>query len=105
MKKIGRLLITVLLVCTALLPVGTASADEVTGLPEDEVLAQPQPEDEILADDPEEIETLADGTEKIEILASTLSEGSLAIVVGVACLAVGLVGGLLLGKKKKTSNS
>ena len=37
--------------------------------------------------------------------ASTLSEGNMTIVLCVACLAVGLVGGLLLGKKKKTSNS
>ncbi len=33
--------------------------------------------------------------------ASTLSEGNMTIVVGVACLALGLVGGLLIGKKKK----
>ena len=32
--------------------------------------------------------------------ASTLSEGNLTVIVGVACLAVGLVGGLLIGKKK-----
>ena len=32
--------------------------------------------------------------------ASTLSEGSLTVICSVACLAVGLVGGLLIGKKK-----
>ena len=36
---------------------------------------------------------------------STISEGNPAIIVGVVCLAVGLVGGLLIGKKKqKTQN-
>ena len=33
---------------------------------------------------------------------STLSEGNLTIVVGVACLALGLVGGIVIGRKKKT---
>ena len=36
---------------------------------------------------------------------STLSEGSLTIVVGVAAFAVGVLGTLLVTKKKKTSNS
>ncbi len=35
--------------------------------------------------------------------ASTISEGNMTIIVGVACLAVGLVGGLLIGKKKKVT--
>lgn len=34
---------------------------------------------------------------------STLSDGNMTIVVGAACLAVALVGGLLIGKKKKNS--
>ena len=41
------------------------------------------------------------GMEFNAALGSTFSEGSLTIVLCVACLAVGLVGGLLLGKKKK----
>ena len=36
---------------------------------------------------------------------STLSEGNLTIVCSVACLALGLVGGIVIGRKKKTSEA
>ena len=34
-------------------------------------------------------------------IASTISEGNISVIVGIACLAVGIGGGYLLGKKKK----
>lgn len=45
----------------------------------------------------------AGGELNLDAEASVLSEGSAAIVTGIACLALGLVGGFLLGRKKRSA--
>ena len=87
-KRIASLLLAVLMICAVM------SAMAVTAFAKEDVKEnQPSSDSDIVFE--ASVDAFPDDAK-----GSAMSEGSLTIIVGVGCLAIGLVGGLLIGKKK-----